>query len=232
MDSESSGGSSPVDVTLTDAVVRTQLGKIGNPRHPSLLPTPRTTDMNGPGIHGDGGIDLRTAVTLLPTPTVALAEGGQTSRSGGRKGELLLGGIAAEASGNLLPTPTASEGEKGGPNQAYGSGGATLSGTITHLADWGPYAAAIARWEEVVGRPAPVPVRHDGKNGKPRLNPELTEWMMGWQLGWVTAAVIGLKRAEQLKACGNGVVTLQAAAALRIMLERPGVPHIHYGLAA
>src|SRR5690606_112987 len=34
-----------------------------------LLPTPRTSDTNGPGSHVDGGPDLRTAVTLLPTPT-------------------------------------------------------------------------------------------------------------------------------------------------------------------
>ncbi len=32
-----------------------------------------------------------------PTPSVAIAEGGQTSRSGDRKGELLLAGMAAEA---------------------------------------------------------------------------------------------------------------------------------------
>lgn len=35
-----------------------------------LLPTPRTSDTNGAGVHGDGGPDLRTAVTLLPTPVV------------------------------------------------------------------------------------------------------------------------------------------------------------------
>lgn len=29
-----------------------------------LLPTPRTTDANGPGHHGEGGPDLRTAITL------------------------------------------------------------------------------------------------------------------------------------------------------------------------
>jgi len=34
-----------------------------------ILPTPRTTDMNGPGAHGDGGQDLRTTISLLPTPT-------------------------------------------------------------------------------------------------------------------------------------------------------------------
>ena len=34
------------------------------------LSTPRTTDSQGPGLHGDGGMDLRTAVreNLLPTP--------------------------------------------------------------------------------------------------------------------------------------------------------------------
>jgi DNA (cytosine-5)-methyltransferase 1 len=36
----------------------------------ALLPTPATSDTNGPGAHGDGGLDLRTAVSLLPTPMV------------------------------------------------------------------------------------------------------------------------------------------------------------------
>lgn len=34
----------------------------------SLLPTPTTSDTNGAGLHGNGGIDLRTTVRLLPTP--------------------------------------------------------------------------------------------------------------------------------------------------------------------
>jgi hypothetical protein len=34
----------------------------------TLLPTPRTSDTNGPGAHGQGGMDLRTTVALLPTP--------------------------------------------------------------------------------------------------------------------------------------------------------------------
>ena len=36
----------------------------------TLLPSPRTSDTNGAGQHGGGGMDLRTAVTLLPTPAV------------------------------------------------------------------------------------------------------------------------------------------------------------------
>lgn len=34
----------------------------------TLLPTPRTSDTNGPGVHGTGGQDQRTVVDLLPTP--------------------------------------------------------------------------------------------------------------------------------------------------------------------
>jgi DNA (cytosine-5)-methyltransferase 1 len=42
--------------------------------------------------------------------------------------------------------------------------------------------------------------------------------MMGLPDGWVTDPAIGISRNEQLKACGNGVVPQQAAAALRDML--------------
>ena len=55
----------------------------------NLLPTPRTTDMNGPGAHGRGGLDLRTAVTLLPTPRATDGtKGGPNQR--GSSGDLML----------------------------------------------------------------------------------------------------------------------------------------------
>lgn len=41
---------------------------------------------------------------------------------------------------------------------------------------------------------------------------------MGWPAGWVTDPDIGLTRAQQLKACGNGVVPQQAYLALSQML--------------
>lgn len=107
---------------------------------------------------------------------------------------------------NLFPTPRATRG-----------------GSET---DWGPYTAAIRRAEAIFGRPAPAPVLHDGRDGKARLNAALPEFMMGWPEGWVTDPEIGLTRAEQLKAAGNGVVPQQAQAALREMLTRPGVPAV------
>lgn len=209
-DANGSGGSNPSNVTLTDAVVRSSLGSAENVRH--LLPTPVAQPSgNTPEDHlrkkpgrevvtdlaiiAENGL-IESGGRLLPTPNVAMAEGGQTSRSGARKGEPLLGGIAVE-----------------------------------QATEWGPYEAAIRRWEAFIGRPAPAPVRFDGKGGKPRLNPALCEWMMGWPAGHVTDPTIGLTRAEQLKACGNGVVTLQAIAALHELLARPGVPFLE-GVAA
>lgn len=62
-----------------------------------LLPTPKASDgpNGGPGMrNGRGEADaLPGVVTLLPTPSSALGTGGQTSRSGDRKDERLLGGL-------------------------------------------------------------------------------------------------------------------------------------------
>lgn len=170
---------------------------------------------------------IPTGGRLLPTPSVSNSHGNEANG----RGEALLPGVV-----NLLPTPTVALADGGQTSRSGDRKGEMLLGGIAAEAatgtDWGTYATAIRIWEQTIGRPAPAPVRPDGKGGKPRLNPELTEWMMGWPLGWVTAAVIGLTRAEQLKACGNGVVPRQAAAALLSMLARPGVPRSALGLAA
>lgn len=80
---------------------------------------------------------------------------------------------------------------------------------------WGAYEPAIRRWEAVTGRDAPAPTVGG------RLSPVFVEWMMGLPAGHVTD--VGLKRAEQLKALGNGVVPQQAALALTVLLARvPG----------
>ncbi|MER6132144.1 DNA cytosine methyltransferase [Streptomyces sp. NPDC001815] len=79
---------------------------------------------------------------------------------------------------------------------------------------WGPYAAAIARWEGLT-RPAPRPTDNAG-----RLSPLFVEWMQGLPPGWVTDTP-GLGRPAQLTALGNGVVPQQAARALEILAPPP-----------
>jgi DNA (cytosine-5)-methyltransferase 1 len=76
---------------------------------------------------------------------------------------------------------------------------------------WGPYAAAVQRWERVIGRPAPPAVE-----AVRRLSPRFVEWMMGLPAGWVTD-VAGLGRGAQLRLLGNGVVPQQAHLALGLL---------------
>lgn len=80
------------------------------PQGEVLMPTPRTTDMNGPGSHGTGGDDLRTVVSLLPTPQVADVTGGHKTRSGNRSNELLLPGVAEYLSGEST-SPRSADGK-------------------------------------------------------------------------------------------------------------------------
>jgi len=89
-------------------------------------------------------------------------------------------------------------------------------GPIDNAIDWSAYAAAVARWARVFGRPAPRPA-----DDRRRLNPAFVEWLMGLPAGHVTD-VPGLARTAQLKLLGNGVVPQQAAHALRLLLDRAG----------
>ena len=128
----------------------------------------------------------------------------------------------------LLPTPTITD-SKGGRNLTLGHAdrtdahhGTTLTdltygGHITAV-DWGEYAPAVERWEPIIGRPAPSPVRLEGRR-EGRLCPVFVEWMMGLPLGWVTD--VGVSDTAALKALGNGVVPAQAELALRQLLGSP-----------
>jgi DNA (cytosine-5)-methyltransferase 1 len=185
-----------------------------------LLPTPTTQDAannGGPSQFKRNTPPLNTAVLMLPTPRASDHKAGGPNPTAARRvedGTATLGEATA-----MLPTPRASDGEKGGPNQRGSKGDLTMPSLAPRLPiAWGDYEPAIRRWERVMG-PAPSPVQ-PGAKGQPRLSPAFTEWMMGQPAGWITAPEIGLTRNEQLKACGNGVVTQQAEAALAYMLAQ------------
>lgn len=118
----------------------------------------------------------------------------------------------------LLCTPSTADGDGGHLNRSGSrKGELLLPGQAREMSSsWGKYAAAIARWESVVGL-APSPTEPNRK-GNPRLNPAFSEWMMGWPAGWVTH-VPGITRNDQLRIIGNGVVPQQAVAALSWLLQ-------------
>ncbi len=79
------------------------------------------------------------------------------------------------------------------------------------------FTPVIKRWEHIVQRSAPNPLR-EKKYGL--LNPEFVEWMMGLPKGHVTSKQIALKPGPALKILGNGVVPQQAEYAISDLIKR------------
>lgn len=190
-------------------------GKSLNVEAQRLLPTPTTRDTKGENQRQD---DTCLTGALLPTPRATDGtKGGPNQR--GSSGDLMLPSAV-----NLLPTPRAvdASGVRGvTPNrsdESNGRAGETLS-DVGMDGRWGEYEPAIRRWESVT-RPAPEPTKPNGK-GNPKLSDEFDEWLMGYPAGWITD-VPGVTWNEALKACGNGVVPQQGAAALRFLLSLGG----------
>jgi DNA (cytosine-5)-methyltransferase 1 len=176
----------------------------------ALLPTPRATDgtKGGPNQRGSSGdLMLPSAVQLLPTPRVTQPGYADDGR----------GGKSLDVEARLLPTPSVADVEGGRKSHSGERSDELLLNGIAAQNQWGDYGAAIARWEHTLGRPAPAPTQTSSK-GNPQLAPAFVEWMMGLPAGWVTDTP-GITRNEALKALGNGVVPLQAEAALRLLLD-------------
>jgi DNA (cytosine-5)-methyltransferase 1 len=151
---------------------------------------------------------------LFPTPRVSMANGPTQKeiREGNPKKRI-------ETEVMLMPTPTVSQGRNETSGRQEGSNhhnGTTLN-DVAYKTDWGKFEPAIKRWEKVLGRPAPAPTKPDGRDNSNRLSSMFTEWLMGLPEGWITG--LGLKRTDELKLAGNGVVPQQAELALRILVE-------------
>ena len=110
-----------------------------------LLPTPRSSDCFGAGLHGAGGMDLRTTVTLLPTPRSQDGNGYQQGPDAdiGNNGHTVS---LADRVTRLLPTPAAQDGNGGG-RYSSASHQSTLPGEVRLL---------------------PTPKASDGEFGTPR----------------------------------------------------------------
>jgi DNA (cytosine-5)-methyltransferase 1 len=163
-------------------------------------------------VAGQGLKVSRVSDNLLPTVTV------QDGKNTAGKSQFERNTLPLNAQVTLLPTVQVDDAKNTGHNQERRSTLASEVWLAENTTNWGKFEPAIKRWEELT-RPAPAPTKPDGKDDAHRLSAEFTEWMMGLPQGWVTAPEIGLKRNDQLKACGNGVVPQQAELALRILLQ-------------
>jgi DNA (cytosine-5)-methyltransferase 1 len=180
---------------------------------PELFPTPVAADWKN-GRPGDGyGPNLPQATaTLMPTPKALDGVKGNLKTSQERLDsghQVDLPNVAID----LLGTPRANAANSSSKQVELGAPKSRLEDQV-HT-DWGKFEPAIRRWEAILNRPAPEPTKPDGKEGNHRLSSKFTEWMMGLPDGWITD--IGLKRNDELKACGNGVVPQQAELALSLL---------------
>jgi len=178
----------------------------------------------------ENGLKVSDAIanSLLPTPSVGHIRNHDEpiedyldrrqdfieGRTRGMPGVSL--GVAVRM--EMLPTVTTQDAKNNGGASQFERNTLPLNAEVMNISSWGKFEPAIRRWESLT-RPAPAPTKPDGKDGAHRLSAEFTEWMMGLPAGWVTGEDIGLKRNEQLKACGNGVVPQQAELALRMLLQ-------------
>ena len=150
--------------------------------------------------------------TLMPTPTASDHKAGRHQEGVGH---------SLTQAVQLLPTPSASDAIMGLPRTSgRPPEKSTKLATRLEYTDYGDYAPAIARWEQVTGRAAPPPTnppRREG--GKPQLSAKFVEWMMGLPDGHVTGPDLNLSREHQLRMLGNGVVPQQAALAVSSLLQ-------------
>jgi hypothetical protein len=169
---------------------------------------------------GMPGASLGVAVRMetLPTPTTRDWKDSQAphERDGVVQTDTVARAIFNSNEIDLIGTPRATASESSASQVAAGATKGRIEDQVL-TTNWGKFEPAIRRWESVT-RPAPAPTKPDGKDGNHRLSSLFTEWMMGLPDGWVTGH--GLKRNDELKMCGNGVVPQQAVLALRYLLQQ------------
>lgn len=163
-------------------------------------------------------MSLSQAVQMLPTPVAQPSGNSPEAHLRKKPGRAQVTDLAILvehgllATGGLLPTPQATNATAS--SAGYGANLHEVSRGM-EAGTFGVYEQAIARWESVLGRPAPAPtVPPTRKGGRARLSTRFVEWLMGLPEGHVTGEDLGLTREQQLRLLGNGVVPQQGAAAI------------------
>lgn len=168
--------------------------------------TPRRRPLRDPAGSGLGA--------LIPTPTASDHKAGRHPEGTGHS---LTQAVQLLPTGGLLPTPQATNAPRSSAGYGPNLHEVATSSDLTHF---GPYAAAIARWEQITGRAAPAPSTPSRRpGGKSQLSTRFVEWLMGIPDGHVTGPDLNLSRERQLRMLGNGVVPQQAALAVGFLIN-------------
>lgn len=130
-------------------------------------PTPRTSDMNGPGAHGDGGEDLRTMASLWATPQ-GMSDSKNNRGSAGYK--TLVKDV------EKWTTPCADDTST--RKKKYVQGGTALSLQVQQT--------------QAHGRPS----SKSTSTSRQRLNPAFVSWLMGLPWWWTRAEPISFGAVE------------------------------------
>lgn len=157
----------------------------------------------GRGALGESRRPGRAPGALIPTPTASDHKAGRHQEGTG---------MSLSQAVKMLPTPQATNATAS--SAGYGANLHEVSRGM-EAGTLGVYEQAIARWESVLGRPAPAPtVPPTREGGRARLSTRFVEWLMGVPEGHVTGEDLRLTREQQLRLLGNGVVPQQGASAI------------------
>ena len=143
-------------------------------------PSPKAGNGTGPGMHGEGGMDLQTTAQLSGWPS-PLAN----KQSPQQRGDFTpnLANVAQLTGGWPTPNAMEPEGPKDNPGQVSPQfrklKKTDIPTNLGRMVHW-------ATGETSNGSPAPT-----GKRGQ--LNPEFTRWLMGYPEEWASCAPTGTR---------------------------------------